>query len=73
MAAKLTFDRPASISLFETVIRLSGGLISAYDLSGDALFLDKATDLASRLAPAFLVSPETGGRGWGGWEGWEGV
>ncbi|PVU99670.1 hypothetical protein BB560_005467 [Smittium megazygosporum] len=36
-------------SLFETNIRCLGGLISAYDLSGDKIFLQKAVDLADIL------------------------
>ena len=30
-----------------------GGLLSAYDLSGDKVFLEKATDIADRLLPAW--------------------
>jgi len=30
-----------------------GGLLSAYDLSGDEVFLEKARDLADRLLPAW--------------------
>ena len=30
-----------------------GGLLAAYDLSKDRLFLEKATDLGARLLPAF--------------------
>lgn len=33
--------------------RVLGGLISAYDLSGDAVFLEKARDIADRLLPAW--------------------
>ena len=33
--------------------RVVGGLLSAYDLSGDKLFLDKAKDIADRLLPAW--------------------
>ncbi|KAI7957048.1 hypothetical protein MJO28_004143 [Puccinia striiformis f. sp. tritici] len=44
------------ISLFETVIRYLGGLISAYDLSGDELMLQRAEDLAEWLLPAFGTS-----------------
>lgn len=40
--------------LVQTVIRLLGGLLSCYDLSGDDMFLKKATDLADRLLPYFL-------------------
>jgi hypothetical protein len=41
------------ISFFETVIRVFGGLLSAYDLSGDKMFLDKAQDVGARLGRAF--------------------
>jgi mannosyl-oligosaccharide alpha-1,2-mannosidase len=33
-----------------------GGLISAYDLSGDELMLERAEDLAEWLVPAFGTS-----------------
>lgn len=38
---------------FETNIRYLGGLISAYDLSGDRLMLERALDLAKILARSF--------------------
>ncbi len=41
------------MSFFETTIRVLGGLVSAYDLTGDRMFLEKAQDLADRLMPAF--------------------
>jgi mannosyl-oligosaccharide alpha-1,2-mannosidase len=47
------FKSHASLSLFECVIRILGGLISAYDLSGDNIFLEKAKELADRIMPAF--------------------
>ena len=58
IAENMTFDseQPQTISFFETTIRLLGGLMSAYDLSGSQLFLDKAEDLARRIAPAFNSS-----------------
>ncbi|KAK6796108.1 hypothetical protein RDI58_009563 [Solanum bulbocastanum] len=34
-------------------LRVVGGLLSTYDLSGDKLFLDKAQDIADRLLPAW--------------------
>lgn len=46
------------VSLFETTIRSLGGLLSAYDWSGDSAFLEKAEDLGERLAHAFAT--ETG-------------
>lgn len=45
------------VSLFETTIRDLGGLLSAYDWSGDQVFLDKATDLGERLLRGFDGSP----------------
>lgn len=39
----LNIDRNKNtVSLFETTIRVLGGLLSAYHLSGDRVFLDKA-------------------------------
>ncbi|CAA7264898.1 unnamed protein product [Cyclocybe aegerita] len=51
---KLSFDRDDRFSTFETTIRVLGGLLSAYHLSGqDPLYLEKAIDLADRMLPAF--------------------
>lgn len=47
------FDRSHTVSVFETNIRIIGGMISAYDLTHNSLFLDKAVDMANRLLPAF--------------------
>ncbi len=41
------------LSLFETIIRIVGGLIAAFDASGDLLFLQKAQELAQKLHPNF--------------------
>jgi len=49
----LHFQQSRSVSFFETTIRILGGLLSAYDLSRDQIFLDKASDLGARLAAAF--------------------
>lgn len=35
------------------IFRVVGGLLSAYDLSGDKVFLDKAKDITDRLLPAW--------------------
>ena len=40
-------------SLIQTTIRELAGLLSAFDLSDDKIFLDKATQLADLLMPAF--------------------
>jgi hypothetical protein len=49
----LSFNRVGVVSVFETTIRELGGLLSAYDLSGEKILLDKAEDLGSRLIHAF--------------------
>ena len=41
------------VSVFETTIRSLGGLLSAYDWSGDETFLRQAQDLGRRLFHAF--------------------
>ncbi|CAN6988975.1 unnamed protein product [Brassica oleracea var. botrytis] len=53
VATSLDFDKDYDASMFETTIRVVGGLLSTYDLSGDKLFLDKAKDIADRLLPAW--------------------
>ncbi|KAJ3085971.1 mannosyl-oligosaccharide alpha-1,2-mannosidase, partial [Quaeritorhiza haematococci] len=51
---KLDFDTAKGpVNLFETTIRVLGGLLSTHDLSQDPLFLHKAVDLADRLLAAF--------------------
>ncbi|XP_030598628.1 endoplasmic reticulum mannosyl-oligosaccharide 1,2-alpha-mannosidase [Archocentrus centrarchus] len=49
----LSFNKNVDVNLFETTIRILGGLLSTYHLTGDHLFLEKAKDLGSRLMPAF--------------------
>lgn len=50
---KLSFDRDVSVKNFEITIRLLGGLLSAYQATGDARLLALADDLGGRLLPAF--------------------
>ena len=52
----LNFNKNRMVSTFETTIRALGGLNSAYDFSGNQLFLDKAHDLGKRLYKAFSTS-----------------
>ncbi|KAJ2253051.1 mannosyl-oligosaccharide alpha-1,2-mannosidase [Coemansia sp. RSA 455] len=65
LASSLTFDQPGAVSLFETTIRVLGGLLSAYHWSGetDAKLLQLADELGSRLAWSFDtetgIPPET--------------
>uniref|UniRef100_A0A8P0TUU8 alpha-1,2-Mannosidase n=1 Tax=Canis lupus familiaris TaxID=9615 RepID=A0A8P0TUU8_CANLF len=53
VSKKLRFQKDVDVNLFESTIRILGGLLSAYHLSGDELFLRKAEDFGNRLMPAF--------------------
>nr|XP_005986831.1 PREDICTED: endoplasmic reticulum mannosyl-oligosaccharide 1,2-alpha-mannosidase [Latimeria chalumnae] len=50
---ELSFDKNVDVNLFESTIRIVGGLLSTYHLTGDSIFLEKAKDLGNRLMPAF--------------------
>ena len=50
---ELSFDRDIYVKNFEVTIRLLGGLLSGYQLTGDKRLLGLAEDLGSRLLPAF--------------------
>lgn len=49
----LLYDFDYNVNVFETTIRMLGGLLSAYHLSNDDMFVDKATKLADTLMNAF--------------------
>ncbi|KAK8791803.1 hypothetical protein WA158_005180 [Blastocystis sp. Blastoise] len=51
--SSLNMNKNMYVSTFETNIRVVGGLLAAYDLDGDSIFLEKAKEMADRLAPAF--------------------
>ena len=51
--ANADFDVDGEVSVFETSIRLVGGLLSAHHACGEPLLIAKAKDLADRLLPAF--------------------
>jgi mannosidase alpha-like ER degradation enhancer 2 len=53
IATKLSFDQDIYVKTFEITIRHLGGLLSAYQLTGDAKLLALADDLGTRLLPAF--------------------
>ena len=55
VARSLDFsDKNKDVNLFETTIRVLGGLLSAYHLSGgDKVFLERSKDLGDRLLGAF--------------------
>jgi mannosidase alpha-like ER degradation enhancer 2 len=49
----LSFDKDLSVQNFEITIRLLGGLLSGYQLTGDKRLLALAEDLGNRLLPVF--------------------
>ena len=49
----LKFDKDIYVQNFEITIRLLGGLLSAYQLTGDERLLSLAEDLGTRLLPVF--------------------
>src|SRR6266403_1784288 len=49
----LSFDRDIYVKNFEVTIRLLGGFLSSYQLTGDRRLLQLAEDLGNRLLPAF--------------------
>ena len=50
---QLSFDKDIYVKNFEVTIRLLGGLLSGYELTGDKRLLALAQDLGTRLLPAF--------------------
>lgn len=53
LKANLNFDKDMSVSHFEIVIRLLGGLTALYQHTEDLFYLEKATDLADRMLPVY--------------------
>ncbi len=53
VADTISFDKDIYVKTFEMNIRVLGGLLSMYDLSGNEKILEKARDLADRMMPAF--------------------
>ena len=49
----LSFDKDIYVKNFEIAIRMMGGLLSSYQLTGDRRLLALADDLGRRLLPAF--------------------
>ena len=50
---KLSFDKDVEVKNFEITIRLLGGLLSGYQMTGDPRLLRLAEDLGKRLLPVF--------------------
>jgi mannosidase alpha-like ER degradation enhancer 2 len=53
IATHLSFDKDIDVQNFEITIRLLGGLLSSYQMTGDKRLLDLAEDLGNRLLPVF--------------------
>src|SRR5437764_12790577 len=53
IATHLSFDKDISVQNFEITIRLLGGLLSNYEMTGDRRLLNLAEDLGNRLLPVF--------------------
>ncbi len=53
IATRLSFDQDIYVKHFEVTIRLLGGLLSGYQMTGDARLLKLADDLGTRMLPAF--------------------
>jgi mannosidase alpha-like ER degradation enhancer 2 len=53
IVSDLLFDRDIYVKNFEITIRLLGGLLSGYQLTGDKRLLNLAEDLGNRLLPVF--------------------
>ncbi|MCK4747151.1 MAG: glycoside hydrolase family 47 protein, partial [Bacteroidales bacterium] len=53
VADSIHFDKDFDAKVFEVNIRILGGLVSMYQLSGDERILEKARDFGDRLMPAF--------------------
>jgi mannosyl-oligosaccharide alpha-1,2-mannosidase len=52
-ALKISFDKDMHISLFESNIRIVGGFLSAFALTGEGKFVSRAFDLANRYLTSF--------------------
>jgi ER degradation enhancer, mannosidase alpha-like 2 len=53
IANNLSFDQDIEVKNFDITIRLLGGLLSSYQLTGDKRLLDLADNLGNRLLPVF--------------------
>lgn len=63
MSKKLRFQKDVDVNLFESTIRILGGLLSAYHLSGDDLFLRKAVSVRAPAEVPRLEGPPGVGAG----------
>ena len=56
VSTSLKCNSSRRISLFETNIRVVGGLIGAFELTADHMFLDKAVECVNLMLPVFHTS-----------------
>lgn len=56
VAHDLSYDIDHDVNVFETTIRMLGGLLSAFHLTKDKTYLNQATDLGNRLSKAYQTS-----------------
>ena len=56
----LASTKDFSVSVFDMVIRLLGGLLSSYHLSQEKCLLDLAEDLGNRILPAWTTNSTSG-------------
>ncbi|KAK7095856.1 hypothetical protein V1264_005217 [Littorina saxatilis] len=56
VATSFKFEGDFSVSVFETNIRIVGGFLAAFALTGDELFKVKAKTVVDKLMPAFNTS-----------------
>ncbi len=50
---KMHFNKKTEVSLFESTIRVLGGLLSAYNLTNENIYLTSAKELGNKLMYAF--------------------
>ena len=53
LVKNLSFDKDISVQNFEITIRILGGLLTSYQMTGDKRLLNLADDLGKRLLPVF--------------------
>ena len=51
VASSLDFSHQKRERVFESVIRVMGGLLSAYDLTKDSLYFEKAREFGRKILP----------------------
>ncbi|KAJ3035793.1 Mannosyl-oligosaccharide 1,2-alpha-mannosidase IA, partial [Rhizophlyctis rosea] len=58
--SSLNLNLNTSINVFETTIRILGGLLSAYELEGDERLLERATELGRKFVNGGVFETRTG-------------